>query len=186
MPAGNEINEQKIVWGCRRGENDSRRQLYDIYARQMMKICYRYTGDMPVSEDLLHDGFLKVFESIDSFEYRGADSLKAWMSKIFVNIVLQYLRKNSLREEISIDEWEEPETVPEETYDLIPTDVLMQMIRELPVKYRTVFNLYTFEDYSHREIAARLDMNESTSRSQLTRARAMLLKKINAYTHQHG
>lgn len=180
------MGEEALVQHCKRGENAARRELYDTYAGQMLAICYRYAGGMDVSRDLLHDGFLKVFSSISSFLYRGAGSLRAWMSRIFVNTALEYLkRKEMMREVVPLDQIAEPEDVEEELSE-IPTQVLMQFVRELPVGYRTVFNLYTFEEMSHKEIAALLHINERSSSSQLARAKALLVRKINEYIRRQS
>jgi RNA polymerase sigma-70 factor (ECF subfamily) len=180
-----EIDETDLVSGCKTGDNSSRRYLYEIFAPKMMGICFRYTGDMQASEDLLHDGFIRVYEAIRVFQYRGNGSLKAWMGKIFTNIALDYLRKNSFIEPVSLSDIEEPEVLLEDDFETIPTDVLMHFLTELPEGYRTVFNMYTFEEMSHKEIAGLLHINESSSRSQLTRAKTILAKKIKTYICQH-
>jgi RNA polymerase sigma-70 factor (ECF subfamily) len=180
------MNEEDLASGCQRGDNVCRRYLYENYARQMMGICYRYTGDVRTSEDLLHDGFIKIFESIHTFRYRGTGSLKAWMSKVFTNISLEYLRKNSGKETVSTDECPEDMSVdPECDLEPVPSDVLMRFVAELPAGYRTVFNLNTFEELSHKEIAKQLHISESSSRSQLTRAKAILSGKVKNYIRQH-
>ena len=179
------MDESVLASGCAQGDNTFRKQLYDAYAQQMMGICYRYTGNRSVSEDLLHDGFLRIFESIRTFEYRGEGSLKAWMSRVFVNIALAYLKKESLSNPVSLDDYAE-DAIAEDAIAVVPNDILIQFISELPVGYRTVFNQYVFEDLSHKEIANTLGINESSSRSQLTRAKAILANKINVYRKQHG
>ena len=176
------MDEKALVSGRQQGNNAHRKHLYDLYAQRMMGICYRYTADRRTSEDLLHDGFIKVFESIHSFQYRGEGSLRAWMSRIFANVSLEYLRKNSRQETIPLEEYaEEPPVDSGYDIDLIPSDVLMRFIAELPAGYRAVFNLNTFEDMSHKEIAQQLHINESSSRSQLARAKAILSDKIKNY-----
>ncbi|GHS92009.1 DNA-directed RNA polymerase sigma-70 factor [Bacteroidia bacterium] len=135
------------------------------------------------SEDILHDGFIKVFISIRSFDYRGEGSLKAWISRIFVNASLEYLRKNEpVRNSSPIEEWKEPDTdVEDEDTEQIPDQILMEFISQLPEGYRAVFNMYTFEEMSHKEIGNILGINEASSRSQLSRAKAILVKKIQDY-----
>jgi RNA polymerase sigma-70 factor (ECF subfamily) len=178
-----EMNELKLVNACREGDNAARKKLYEFYAQQMMGICFRYTGDAEISRDLLHDGFIKVFEAVRSFQYRGEGSLKAWMCRIFANTALEYLRKNSLKKEVTTpDDWSEVEIIDDEKeIDLIPNNVLMNFISDLPIGYRTIFNLYTFEELSHKEIGETLGINESSSRSQLSRAKNILTKKIREY-----
>ena len=147
----------------------------------MLGICYRYTGDKQVSEDLLHDGFIRVFESIRVFQYRGAGSLKAWMRKIFVNVSLEYLRTKAQNSTVSLEEWQEQASIQNEELESVPADVLMRFITELPAGYRTVFNFYVFEEMSHKEIAEILHINEASSRSQFARAKNLLAHKVKAY-----
>ncbi|MDR3060633.1 MAG: sigma-70 family RNA polymerase sigma factor [Dysgonamonadaceae bacterium] len=177
------MSETELIRKCKAGDNIARRKLYETYSRQMMAICYRYTGDRMASEDILHDGFIKVFVSICSFDYRGEGSLKAWISRIFVNASLEYLRKNEpIRNSSSIEEWKEPDAdVKDEEMEQIPNQVLMEFISQLPEGYRTVFNMYTLEEMSHKEIGNVLGINEASSRSQLSRAKAILVKKIQDY-----
>lgn len=178
------MNEAALVAGCVRGDNTYRRQLYEHYVQQMMGICFRYTGDKQVSEDLLHDGFLKVFESVHTFQYRGEGSLKAWISRIFANISISYLRQHALREPVSLDEIPEA-GIAEEDASSLSDDILMYFISELPEGYRTVLNLYVFEELSHKEIAEMMGINEASSRSQLSRAKGMLANKITAYKQRN-
>lgn len=177
------MNELKLVNACREGDNAARKKLYELYAHQMMGICFRYTGDTETSQDLLHDGFIKIFEAVRSFQYRGEGSLKAWMSRIFTNTALEYLRKNNMKKEIVMpDDWNEIDiTDDEKEIDLVPNNILMNFISDLPVGYRTIFNLYTFEELSHKEIGETLGINEGSSRSQLSRAKTILTKKIREY-----
>jgi RNA polymerase sigma-70 factor (ECF subfamily) len=177
----NHTDEQELVSGCVREDNAARRYLYEFYARQMLGICYRYTGNRQVAEDLLHDGFIRVFEAIRVFRYRGEGSLKAWISKIFVNVSLEYLRANARNTTVSLEEWKEPVSFRDEEFESVPADVLMRFITELPPGYRTVFNLYVFEEMPHREIAGILHINEASSRSQLARAKSLLAKKVKKY-----
>lgn len=165
---------------CRLGNNRARKELYEQYAGRLFAICLRYTGDRDMAQDLLHDGFIKIFDSFDKFTWRGEGSLRAWMERVMVNIALQYLRKNDVMnqtaplEELS-DKYEEPEAADVEA---IPQKILMRFIEELPAGYRTVFNLYTFEDKSHKEIAQILGINEKSSASQLFRAKSVLAKRV--------
>ena len=173
---------------CRLGNNRARKELYEQYAGRMLGICLRYIGDRDTAQDLLHDGFIKIFDSFDKFTWRGEGSLRAWMERVMVNIALQYLRKNDVMnqstplEELP-EEYEEPDTSDVEA---IPQKVLMQFIEELPVGYRTVFNLYTFEDKSHKEIAQALGINEKSSASQLFRAKSVLAKRVKEWIMHNG
>lgn len=176
------MNEIELVERCGKGDNLARKQLYERYAGQLMAICIRYVGDREVAQDVLHDGFLSIFRSFGRFAYRGEGSLKAWLSRIMVNEALGYLRKKSAAyQEVVVDELPEVADGEEEGMEQIPQSVLMQFIKELPDGYRTVFNLYVFEEKGHKEIAQMLGITEHTSSSQLYRAKSLLIKKINDY-----
>ncbi|MEG1564511.1 MAG: sigma-70 family RNA polymerase sigma factor [Bacteroides sp.] len=182
------MEERELSERCRRGENRARKALYEQYAGRMLGICLRYAGDRETAQDLMHDGFLKIFASFDKFTWRGEGSLRAWMDKVMVNIALQYLRKNDvMSQSVALDEAPEAVDEPEASdVELIPQAVLMQFIQELPEGYRTVFNLYTFEDKPHREIAQLLGINEKSSASQLSRAKGVLAKKVKEWLLTNG
>jgi RNA polymerase sigma-70 factor (ECF subfamily) len=177
------MTELELIDGCMHENNAARKKLYEIYSSQMMGICLRYIGDRMIAQDLLHDGFIKVFMSVHTFQHRGEGSFKAWMSRIFINMCLEYLRKNNVtKEAISLENWQEKGATPEEEdYEVISNEVLMKFISELPIGYRTIFNMYTFEDFSHKEIGELLGINEASSRSQLSRAKSILAKKVKDY-----
>ncbi len=165
---------------CRLGNNRARKELYERYVGRMLGVCLRYVGDRETAEDLVHDGFLKIFGSFDKFAWRGEGSLKAWMERVMINTALQHLRKNDVMNQ---SVWiEDVQTACEEPdvsdIEMIPQKVLMKFIEELPAGYRTVFNLYTFEDMPHKEIARMLGINEKSSASQLFRAKSALAKRV--------
>ena len=169
-----ELSEQ-----CRQRNNQARKELYEQYAGRMLGICLRYTGNRDIAQYLLHDSFIKIFDSFDKFTWRGEGSLRAWMERVVVNTALQYLRRNDVISQAASleelpEEYEEPDASDVEA---IPQKVLMRFIEELPAGYRTVFNLYTFEDKSHKEIAQMLGINEKSSASQLFRAKTVLEKE---------
>ncbi|WP_288242483.1 sigma-70 family RNA polymerase sigma factor [uncultured Bacteroides sp.] len=182
------MEEQELTGRCRQGDNLARKELYERYAGRMLSVCLRYTGDRETAEDLMHDGFLKLFDSFDKFTWRGDGSLRAWMERVMVNTALQYLRKNDvINQSEALDNipetYEEPDA---STVETIPQKVLMQFISELPAGYRTVFNLYIFEEKSHREIARMLGINEKSSASQLTRAKAALATKVKEWMRNNA
>jgi RNA polymerase sigma-70 factor (ECF subfamily) len=134
---------------------------------------------------LLHDGFLKVYASISSFSYKGEGSLRAWLNKVFINISLEYLRKKKLLcVTLPLESIEDVAEEEGTMYDEAPADILMGLVLELPPGYRTVFNLYVFEEWSHKEIAEKLHINERSSSSQLNRAKKLLIKKVNEYINK--
>jgi RNA polymerase sigma factor, sigma-70 family len=182
------MNETELTERCRAGDNIARKELYEQYAGLMLGVCYRYAGDRETAEDLLHDGFIKAYSSFDKFTYRGEGSLRAWLSRLMVNISLDYLRKSAAsKQTLTLDQipdnMEDPQ---EEDISLIPHQVLIKFITELPTGYRTVFNLSIMEQLSHKEIADQLGINERTSSSQLFRAKKLLAKKINDYLRIHN
>ncbi len=176
------MTEKEWIEGCKRGDNDTRKQLYERYAGQLMAVCTRYTGDAESAKDVLHDSFLSIFRSFHQFSYHGEGSLKAWMVRIAVNEALNYLRRKATDREMPMEEL--PDTADgADDDDLlhIPPAVLLRFIRELPDGYRTVFNLYVFEEKGHKEIARLLGISEHSSSSQYHRARTLLQKKITDY-----
>lgn len=158
------------------------------YPQISLRHLVRYTGDRDTAQDLLHDGFIKIFSSFDKFTWRGEGSLRAWMERVMVNTALQYLRKSDVisqstpLEEVPED-YEEPDA---SAVEMIPQAVLMRFIEELPAGYRTVFNLYTFEEKSHKEIAQLLGINEKSSASQLFRAKSVLAKRVKEWIMNNG
>lgn len=182
------MKEQELSELCRQGSNRARKELYEQYAGRMLGVCIRYAGNRDTAQDLLHDGFLKIFGSFDKFTWRGEGSLRAWMERVMVNTALQFLRKNDvISQSATLEEipesYEEPDA---EAVESIPQSVLMQFINELPTGYRTVFNLYTFEEKSHKEIAELLGINEKSSASQLFRAKSVLAKKVKEWLTNNG
>ena len=176
------MNETELVKRCGKGDNLARKQLYERDAGQLMAICVRYIGDRETAQDVLHDGFLNIFRSFDKFTYKGEGSLKAWLARVMVNEALGYLRKkSSANQEVVVEELPDVVDGDDDTMEQIPQSVLMQFIKELPEGYRTVFNLYVFEEKGHKEIAQMLGITEHTSSSQLYRAKSLLIKKINDY-----
>ena len=176
------MTEEELASRCKLADNQPRRELYELYGGSLMAICLRYIGNREEAEDVLHDGFIRIFQSIGQFTYQGNGSLKAWLSRVMVNEALGYLRKQNqlAQQEVLMEQLPDTEEA-EEGMDDIPRSVLMKMIAELPDGYRTVFNLYVFEEKSHKEIAQMLGITEHTSSSQFYRAKTLLAKKINEY-----
>lgn len=177
-------NEIELIKGCRAGENSAQKALYTLYSTQMLAVCFRYTGDMDAAHDVLHDGFIKVFTR---FSFRGESSLKTWITRVMVTQSLDYLRKQKRRNAVLVREEEIPE-IPEvesmgENGRMIPEERLLEFVGGLPEGCRTVFNLYVFEEKSHKEIGEMLRIKEHSSTSQLHRARLLLAQKIKEYIH---
>lgn len=173
------MNEQQLIEGCRKGERLAQKELYDVYSRKMMGVCLRYVSDRETARDLLQDGFVKIFTSMDS--YSGLGSFEGWMRKIFVNCALEYLRKSDvLRDATNLDSTAELVQPDSSAISNMSAAELMNLVQELPTGFRTVFNLFAIEGYSHKEISDMLEITESTSRSQFTRAKQMLQRRVNA------
>lgn len=168
---------EEIADRCRDGDSRAQRELYDALAPKMYALCIRYMGDSESAQDVLQDGFVTLFSKIGS--YLGSGSFEGWARAVFVNTALMALRKNDLlRESEDIDAarsvaGDRPEAVQDIGYK-----ELLGLVAALPAGFRTVFNMYVLEGYSHKEIAQMLGISEVTSRSQLQRARVLLQKKI--------
>ncbi|MCI6159908.1 MAG: RNA polymerase sigma factor [Prevotella sp.] len=176
-------SEEQLLKSLTQGVPSARRRLYDHYAGCLMAVCMRYLSDRYLAQDVLHDSFVKILTSIGRFEYRGEGSLKAWMMRIAANESLTVLRRNGRFETV--------DNIPEETdeepdIDQVPMNEMMRMIGELPTGYRTVFNMFVFEERSHKSIALELGIKEDSSASQFLRAKKILAKKIKEYKHQQG
>ena len=170
-------SEPEILQACRRGDRKAQKQLYDRLAPKMMAVCLRYMGTRDDAEDILQGGFITLFSRLDS--YSGEGSFEGWARKIFVNTALMNLRKKD-----ALKMSEDLETAWNVSSDGVSQiqsagyHELLKLIAGLPTGYRTVFNLFVVEGYSHKEIAQALGITEATSRSQLQRARVMLQDKI--------
>lgn len=180
-----EEKERQVFERARNGDRKAVRQLYDRYSSFLAATCARFLPDKGDQKDVLQDGFVKIFSSLDRFDYRGEGSLKAWMRQIVVNECLKVLRKRKrsvpiLFEEELRDVEVEEDTGPPEV-EKVPAAVIHEMIKELPEGYRAVFNLFVIEEKNHKEISELLGISESTSASQLYRARMILAKKIKEY-----
>ncbi|MGL4518652.1 MAG: RNA polymerase sigma factor [Phocaeicola sp.] len=176
-------DELELAQRCSKGDNLARKEVYERYAGHLLAICIRYIGDREIAQDVLHDGFILLFRSFQKFTFQGEGSLKAWMSRIMINEALGYLRRNkSLQVEVPLEELpSDVEQENEEDVNEIPQSLLLQWVSELPDGYRSVFNLYVFEEKSHKEIAQLLGITEHTSSSQLFRAKSKLMKRVNEY-----
>ena len=176
-------NETELIEGCRAGKDSARKELYTLYSKQMLAVCYRYMGDIDAAHDVLHDGFIKIFTH---FTFRGECVLSTWVTRVMVTQAIDYLRKRQRFSQLVVNEEQLPD-VPDDTYiaengNRLSEALLMRFVAELPDGCRTVFNLYVFEEKSHKEIAELLHIKEHSSTSQLHRAKSLLAKRIKEYT----
>ncbi len=179
-PSGRNVAETfdlQLIESCIKGDRESQKALYDRLAPRMFPLCMRYVGDRALAEDLLQEGFITLFTRLKSF--KGEGSFEGWARKIFVTTALMELRKKD-----ALKMSDELETARGMKADMpsqgqnLGYKELMKLVMELPVGFRTVFNLYAVEGYSHKEIGQMLGISEVTSRSQFSRARAILQNKI--------
>lgn len=174
------IKEEKLIADCLSGKRKAQNELYNRFAPVLYGICLRYASSQFEAQEMLQEGFIKVFSSLASFSSKG--SFEGWIKRIVVNNALNYIR-NSTSKKLFADftNAEEMADIAPETDESSPPpdkETLLKLIQQLPDGYRMVFNLYVFENFSHREIAEITRISESTSKTQLMRARNLLQKKI--------
>ncbi len=180
--------EEEILRDCRKGKAKAQQALYERLASKMLGVCIRYIRDREEAEHVMIGGMVKVFEKLDQF--KGEGSFEGWVRRIMVTESLMYIRKNkALSVEVEVEAADlEPDYSSLE--DHLQTSDLLALISELPVGYRSVFNLYAIEGYSHKEIGELLGISENTSKSQLSRARTYLQKRLmdldNLNIKEHG
>ncbi|MGM9786289.1 MAG: RNA polymerase sigma factor [Candidatus Cryptobacteroides sp.] len=172
-----ELFDRQLIEDCIKGDRASQKVLYDRLAPRMYPLCIRYVGDRTLAEDILQDGFITLFTKLDS--YKGDGSFEGWARRIFVTTALMNLRKKDalkISDELETARGMKAETVSQ--MQNIGYKELMKLVMSLPTGFRTVFNMYAIEGYSHKEIAQMLGITETTSRTQFSRARAWLQTKI--------
>ena len=158
-------------------DSQSQKGLYDLLAPNMLSLCQRYLKDREAAKDVMQDGFVTLFEKIS--DYRGDGSFEGWARRIFVNTALMQLRRNdALKFSENIEDSQAMQMVQSNTLEKIGADEIFKLVNSMPDGFRTVFNLYVIEGYSHEEIAKMLSITVGGSRSQLSRARAWLQSKI--------
>lgn len=168
--------DKELIERCVKGKRSAQIAFYKAFAQRMFAHCYRYLRNKQDAEEILSEGFIKVFKNLSVLEFRDAKSTEAWVKRIMVNECLMFLRKN---QKVREDDIEHHHLITESTIEMeINAQDVYTFILQLPVGYRTVFNLYVIEGYSHKEIAKKLGIGESTSRSQLVKARNILKKNM--------
>lgn len=168
--------EEKLLKGCLKGRSDAQEQLYNRYYRTMFGVCLRYSNDRDTAEDVLQEGFIKVFRSLENFSGKG--SLEGWIRRIMVNTALeQYRKKGAMYALVDIEQARHHDTGHDIVSQMAEGEIL-KLVQKLPDGYRTIFNLYAIEGYNHREIGEMLGISEGTSKSQFARARQQLQESI--------
>ncbi len=184
----NRDKEEKEILLVKHGDASAMRNLYEQHIGYLTAVCSRYVVYEDDVKDVLQDSFIKIFASVDKFEYRGKGSVRAWLTRVVVNESLSFLRR-STRPEVTYPEWELPDTEVTEEPDVtdISPETIQQMVQQLPKGYRTVFCLFVFEHRSHKEIANLLGIKPDTSASQLYKAKEMLSRMVKEYKmRNHG
>lgn len=166
------MTEDVVILGCLDNDPVSQRELYNKYSSKMLSVCYRYASNKSDAEDMLQEAFIRIFSNIHSYMNKGA--FEGWLRRVVVNTCINYLKKNKkFSEEIDLEHGANIE-VKENIHSFMLAKQVIECIKLLPVGFRTVLNLYAIEGYSHKEISNILDIEESTSRSQYTRAKVLL------------
>jgi RNA polymerase sigma-70 factor (ECF subfamily) len=174
-------DEEKLIEGCIAGKREMQRNLYDLYSKKMMAVCLRYAPTNFEAEDIMQEGFVKVFANIEKF--KRDCPLEFWIRRIMINTALKHLRQKSL---LTVShETEEVASISSDSYNLTgySLDELMSMIQSLAPRYQMVFNLYAIEGYNHKEIGEMMGISEGTSKSQYSRARAILQDMLARQDH---
>lgn len=169
-------DERDIIRACVRKERWAQQVLYEQFYSPLMSVCLRYTRDEDEAMDLLHESFIKIFRSIN--KYKPGTSLGAWMRRITVNTAIDYYRRKARRRTEDIDQAYNLSSDAADAVSQYSEQEILAAVQKLTPAYRTVFNLYVVEGYSHKEIAALLEVTESTSRSNLVKARAKLQEML--------
>lgn len=169
-----QYDEQKLIKACINGELIAQKKLYNLYASKFFAVALRYSKNREEAEDILQDAFVKIFENLQQYQFKG--SFEGWMRRVVVNTAIEYYRKSL----IGFGEAVEFESIQVRSFDVQSYDYeqLVNLIQELPVGYRTIFNLYAIEGYTHIQIAKILNISEGTSKSQFSRAKNILKEKV--------
>ncbi|MCB0791284.1 MAG: sigma-70 family RNA polymerase sigma factor [Flavobacteriales bacterium] len=171
------MTDEQMVAGCLQRDPLAQKELYRTYARKMMSICMRYSNGREQAQDILQDGFVKVFQKMD--HYRGDGPLGGWIARTMVNTALDHIRRNKPYDHsLDLTEAEHLHAEDEHVLSNMTANELMELIQALPPGYRAVFNMFAIEGYAHKEIADHLGISENTSKSQFMKARAYLRKLL--------
>ncbi len=173
------ISEADLIEACRQNDRKMQYELYQRFAPKMYGICLRYAGSAEEAEDILQEGFIKVFKKIES--YRGEGSFEGWIRRIFVNTAIEQFRRRNYLQPITEREENTVEGKYLSVLDNLAEKDIIGLVQQLSPGYRTVFNMYVVEGYTHKEIAEALGISEGTSKSQLSRAKLILQDMVNKF-----
>lgn len=171
------MTDEELIKQCLRNDHRAQKALFDKFSGKMMSVCLRYANNMEEAEDILQDGFVKVFTKLDA--YKGDGSFEGWIRRTVVNTALDHLRKAKHNQlDLDLSEAEYLAGEDEKILSQMRTEEVMRLIQNMPTGYRTVFNLFAIEGFSHQEIAQELGVTESTSKTQYKKARTYLMNII--------
>ena len=176
------ISESDLIAGCIEGNRRMQEQLYRRFSPRMYAVCLRYAGNAEEAEDILQEGFIKVFKKLESF--RGDGSFEGWIRRIFVNTAIEHFRRKRYLMPVTEKEENTLEGKYVSVLDNLAEKDIISLVQELSPGYRTVFNMYVVEGYTHKEIADMLGISEGTSKSQLSRAKVILQDMVKTYIDQ--
>jgi len=179
------LSERELATRCAAKDREAQEVLYKRYASMLYALCFRYVGDREEAQDLMHDSMIKAMDSICSFHYNGDGSLCAWLRRLTINVSIDRLREMSKFRLIPLEQITEPDSLKadedDDALNNIPAQVMMDMVVRLPSVKRTIFNMYCIDGFSHKEIAAKMNITEKGSASILAKARAQLRGTVNDY-----
>lgn len=176
------MSEKELIAKCINKDNEAITELYQKLAGKMYGICLRYACDNQEAEDLLQEGFMKMLDCLDSFKFTG--SFEGWVRRLFVNTAINQYRKNKKHQKISVEDCHAEQEYDVDVVSQMSAEELIEVIQTIPEGYRMVFNMYVIEGYKHQEIAKKLNISESTSKTQLLKAKKILKEKINREIYQ--
>lgn len=167
----------EIVEGCQKGDCKMQEALYNLFASRMIAVCSRYTNNRMEAEDVFHDTFIKVFDKIKQFK---GGNLKSWMYRVFINSSIDFYKQNNKYDKINYEDFDQDNGNHLEILSKLSVEELTIIINQLPAGYKMVFNMYVIDGFSHKEIADTLNITIGTSKSQLFKAKAMLLERLSS------
>ena len=176
------IAESDLISGCMEGNRRMQEELYKRFSPRMYAVCLRYAGSSEEAEDILQEGFIKIFKKLDSF--RGEGSFEGWIRRIFVNTSIEHFRRKRYLQPVTEKEENTLEGNSLSALDGLAEKDILGLVRQLSPGYRTVFNMYVVEGYTHKEIGDMLGISEGTSKSQLSRAKVILQDMVRQFIDQ--
>jgi len=178
------ITELDLIRGCLEGDRRIQQELYNRFSPKMYAVCLRYAGNAEEAQDILQEGFIKVFKKLDSFRNEG--SFEGWVRRIFVNTAIEQFRRKRYLMPVTEKEENTIEGKYLSVLDNLAASDIMALVQELSPGYRTVFNMYVVEGYSHKEIGDILGISEGTSKSQLSRAKVILQNLVKKHIDKYA